>query len=122
MTEHRPFDFTNPTAYIYPKAAWDKLRMAGRDRQNVYLYGATGYGKTELLRRLFRRRKSFWFSAKDLTAGQLQNLPVPGPAGELNVVIDDLALAQADDVQQEILRLLDVPGVWLVMAGRCPPG
>lgn len=120
MTEHRPFDFTNPTAYIYPKAAWDKLRMAGRDRQNVYLYGATGYGKTELLRRLFRRRKSFWFSAKDLTAAQLQNLPVPCPEGELNVVIDDLALAQADDVQQEILRLLDVPGVWLVMAGRCP--
>ena len=120
MTEHRPFDFTNPTAYIYPKAAWDKLRMAGRDRQNVYLYGATGYGKTELLRRLFRRRKSFWFSAQELTAAQLQNLPAPGPEGELNVVIDDLALAQADDVQQEILHLLDVPGVWLVMAGRCP--
>lgn len=120
MTEHRPFDFTNPTAYIYPKAAWDKLRMAGKDRQNVYLYGATGYGKTELLRRLFRRRKSFWFSAQELTAAQLQNLPVPGPEGELNVVIDDLALARADDVQQEILRLLDAPGVWLVMAGRCP--
>lgn len=34
--------------YIHPKAAWDKLRMAGARRQNVYLYAATGYGKTEL--------------------------------------------------------------------------
>lgn len=32
--------------YIHPKAAWDKLRMAGARRQNVYLYAATGYGKT----------------------------------------------------------------------------
>ena len=30
--------------YIHPKAAWDKLRMAGARRQNVYLYAATGYG------------------------------------------------------------------------------
>ena len=31
--------------YIHPKAAWDKLRMAGARRQNVYLYAATGMAR-----------------------------------------------------------------------------
>ena len=48
--------------YIHPKAAWDKLRMAGARRQNVYLYAATGYGKTELLHRYLRRRRHIWLS------------------------------------------------------------
>lgn len=120
MTEHTPFDFTNPAAYIHPKAAWDKLRTSSKIQQNVYLYGATGYGKTELLHRFFRRRKHTWFSARDLSAAQLQSLPAPDPNKGMIVVIDDLALARADDVRQEILRLMETPGVWLVLAGRCP--
>ena len=46
--------------YIHPKAAWDKLRMAGARRQNVYLYAATGYGKTELTQ-VLRRAESYHF-------------------------------------------------------------
>ena len=72
--------------YIHPKAAWEKLRMAGKTRQNVYIYGATGYGKTELLRRYLRRRKHTWLNAGELTAQQLQELELP--RGVI-VVIDD---------------------------------
>ena len=46
-TEHTKRE--GDAVYIHPKAAWEKLRMAGKTRQNVYIYGATGYGKTELL-------------------------------------------------------------------------
>lgn len=63
--------------YIHPKAAWDKLRMAGARRQNVYLYAATGYGKTELLHRYLRRRRHIWLSGEGLTVETLQEI-APG--------------------------------------------
>ena len=74
--------------YIHPKAAWDKLRMAGARRQNVYLYAATGYGKTELLHRYLRRRRHIWLSGEGLTVETLQEIALPA---EATMVIDDLA-------------------------------
>ncbi len=106
----------NPV-YIHPKAAWEKLRAAGEKRQNVYLYGATGYGKTELMRRYLRRRKHIWLDGGELTAQQLRELE--RPRGVI-VVIDDLALVTDPEVQEEVQKLACDPHVWLVMAGRCP--
>lgn len=106
--------------YIHPKAAWDKLRMAGARRQNVYLYAATGYGKTELLHRYLRRRRHIWLSGKGLTVETLQEIALPA---EATMVIDDLARVLDPAVRREIVSMLDQPGLWLVLAGRCPlPG
>lgn len=106
--------------YIHPKAAWDKLRMAGARRQNVYLYAATGYGKTELLHRYLRRRRHIWLSGEGLTVETLQEIALPA---EATMVIDDLARVLDPAVRREIVSMLDQPGVWLVLAGRCPlPG
>lgn len=107
--------------YIHPKAAWDKLRMAGARRQNVYLYAATGYGKTELLHRYLRRRRHIWLSGEGLTVETLQEIALPA---EATMVIDDLA------------RVLDRPsgerscpcwisrgcGSFWRAAARCPAG
>ena len=119
MTEQtRPIDLTASAAYIHPKAAWEKLRAAGRARQDVYLYGATGYGKTELLRRYLRRRRHIWLSARGLTVQALQELE--WTEGDI-LVIDDLTYAREEDVRQAILHLVEqAPSLWLVMAGRCP--
>lgn len=105
--------------YIHPKAAWDKLRMAGARRQNVYLYAATGYGKTELLHRYLRRRRHIWLSGEGLTVETLQEIALPA---EATMVIDDLARVLDPAVRREIVSMLDQPGggVWLVLAGRCP--
>lgn len=103
--------------YIHPKAAWDKLRMAGARRQNVYLYAATGYGKTELLHRYLRRRRHIWLSGEGLTVETLQEIALPA---EATMVIDDLARVLDPAVRQEIVSMLDQPGLWLVLAGRCP--
>ena len=103
--------------YIHPKAAWDKLRMAGARRQNVYLYAATGYGKTELLHRYLRRRRHIWLSGEGLTVETLQEIALPA---EATVVIDDLARVLDPAVRREIVSMLDQPGLWLVLAGRCP--
>ena len=103
--------------YIHPKAAWDKLRMAGARRQNVYLYAATGYGKTELLHRYLRRRKHIWLSGEGLTVETLQEIALPA---EATMVIDDLARVLDPAVRREIVSMLNQPGLWLVLAGRCP--
>lgn len=103
--------------YIHPKAAWDKLRMAGARRQNVYLYAATGYGKTELLHRYLRRRRHIWLSGEGLTVETLQEIALPA---EATMVIDDLARVLDPAVRREIVSMLDQPGLWLVLAGRCP--
>lgn len=104
--------------YIHPKAAWDKLRMAGARRQNVYLYAATGYGKTELLHRYLRRRRHIWLSGEGLTVETL-HMEIALPA-EATMVIDDLARVLDPAVRREIVSMLDQPGLWLVLAGRCP--
>lgn len=103
--------------YIHPKAAWDKLRMAGARRQNVYLYAATGYGKMELLHRYLRRRRHIWLSGEGLTVETLQEIALPA---EATMVIDDLARVLDPAVRREIVSMLDQPGLWLVLAGRCP--
>lgn len=103
--------------YIHPKAAWDKLWMAGARRQNVYLYAATGYGKTELLHRYLRRRRHIWLSGEGLTVETLQEIALPA---EATMVIDDLARVLDPAVRREIVSMLDQPGLWLVLAGRCP--
>ena len=103
--------------YIHPKAAWDKLRMAGARRQNIYLYAATGYGKTELLHRYLRRRRHIWLSGEGLTVETLQEIALPA---EATMVIDDLARVLDPAVRREIVSMLDQPGLWLVLAGRCP--
>lgn len=36
--------------YIKPVEAFKKLEAAKLLKQNVYIYGATGYGKTELIK------------------------------------------------------------------------
>lgn len=64
MAEMEHYPNSQKDNYIHPKAAWDKLRMAGARRQNVYLYAATGYGKTELLHRYLRRRRHICSAAR----------------------------------------------------------
>ena len=97
------------------KAAWDKLRMAGARRQNVYLYAATGYGKTELLHRYLRRRRHIWLSGEGLTVETLQEIALPA---EATMVIDDLARVLDPAVRREIVSMLDQPGLWL-RGGDC---
>lgn len=117
MAEMEHYQNFQKDNYIHPKAAWDKLRMAGARRQNVYLYAATGYGKTELLHRYLRRRRHIWLSGEGLTVETLQEIALPA---EATMVIDDLARVLDPAVRREIVSMLDQPGLWLVLAGRCP--
>lgn len=54
--------------YIAPDAALKKLRAARSLRQTVYIYGATGYGKTELVRQYLKNRRYRYISCAEDTA------------------------------------------------------
>ena len=43
--------------YIKPVEAFKKLDAANLLKQNVYIYGATGYGKTEFVKQYFKKDK-----------------------------------------------------------------
>ena len=57
--------------YIAPDTALKKLRAARSLRQTVYLYGATGYGKTELIKQYLKNRRYQYLSCGEDIAGLL---------------------------------------------------
>ena len=58
-----------------------------------------------------------WLSGEGLTVETLQEIALPA---EATMVIDDLARVLDPAVRREIVSMLDQPGLWLVLAGRCP--
>lgn len=111
--------------YIVPKKARNKLRDARKIAQTVYIYGATGYGKTVLVKNFLKNMKYLYFNAGSVLAEEL-SLPVRSENAlkEENtertiVVIDDIHLAEPENIRNEILKLIQRRDIWLILIGRC---
>ncbi len=107
--------------YIVPGTAFRKLRAAKSLGQTVYIYGATGYGKTRLVKQYLADRRYVYFSCGEVGT----ELPVPaavreGKKGRLIVVADDVHLLKNADKQGELLSLAGRPDIWLILIGRSP--
>ncbi|NBI18967.1 hypothetical protein D1841_15690 [Neglecta sp. X4] len=100
-------------SYIAPKIALKKLKTARSLPQNVYLYGATGYGKTELVRQFLSGRKYAYLSCEELPWEDVS------PHDRI-VVIDDLHRLKSEERREEILALAEREDVWLVLISRSP--
>ena len=48
--------------YVAPVAALRKLKSAYNQQQNVYIYGVSGYGKTELVQQFMNNRKHKYYN------------------------------------------------------------
>ena len=107
--------------YIAPAAALKKLKTARSLPQTVYLYGATGYGKTELVRQYLSGRRYTYLSCEDLPweAGALSPAE-PGRQNQRVVVIDDLHRLKSEDLRREILALGEREDIWLILISRSP--
>ena len=92
--------------YIIPPAALQKLRTARTAAQTVYIYGATGFGKTELLRHYLNKRHYTYLSCAQLPWA---NWPLPKQQRRKPVVLDDLHLLHDKDLQRQILELCNRP-------------
>ena len=107
--------------YIAPASALKKLKKARNLSQTVYLYGATGYGKTELVRQYLSGRRYTYLSCEELPweAGALPRLE-PGRQTRRVVVIDDLHRLKSEKLRQEILALEEREDIWLILVSRSP--
>lgn len=108
--------------YVAP-AALKKLRAADRCCNTVYIYGATGYGKTELVRQYLGSRKYLYLTCENVSVWNLENLLKEKGTSEKNgqrsvVVIDDLHLLHDEFCQKEILELFGRENIWMILIGR----
>ena len=107
--------------YIAPASALKKLKEARNLSQTVYLYGATGYSKTELVRQYLSGRRYTYLSCEELPweAGALPRLE-PGRQTRRVVVIDDLHRLKSEELRREIIALEERADIWLILISRSP--
>ena len=110
--------------YIAPEAAQKKLRAAKALGQTVYLYGATGYGKTELVRQYLSKRRYRYISCGEDAQGLLEAAQEEGKGKEAEtravVVVDDLHLLKNMEGQRAVLSLVKRKDIWLILICRSP--
>ena len=107
--------------YVAPAKALQKLRTARSISQTVYLYGATGYGKTERVRQYLSNRRYTYLSCEEQPWGD-GALPSeePGRQNRRVVVIDDLHRLKSEELRQEITALEQREDIWLILISRSP--
>lgn len=106
--------------YIAPVKALKILKAARSLRQTVYICGATGYGKTELVMQYLLHRNYTYISCADYET--LALLPKRDDWNENDTpsvwVIDDLHLLRREDKKQDILSLVRRDDVWTILISR----
>lgn len=107
--------------YIPPANALKKLKNARSLPQTVYLYGATGYGKTELVRQYLSGRKYTYLSCEELPWEDGALSPEkPGKQNYRVVVIDDLHRLKNKELRQAVIALAQRDDIWLILISRSP--
>ena len=105
-------------SYIAPASALRKLKAAHSLPQTVYLYGATGYGKTELVRQYLSGHRYIWLSCEKLP-WKMETAP-SGKQTRKVVVIDDLHRPKSEELRKEIIALARRSDLWLILISRSP--
>lgn len=100
--------------YIKPAQAFKKLDAAKLLRQSVYIYGATGYGKTKLIHQYFRNQKYIFIPCQQNSC-DLSLIPEDWTD---TVVIDNVNAVDDEEVRNAIVSLFGRKQIWLIFAGR----
>lgn len=99
-------------------AALQKLRTARSAPCAAYVYGATGYGKTALVRHYLAKRRYAYISCADDWELEAIPKPKPHPKNRGVVVVDDLHLLRREEQRQAVLNLFRREDLWLVLISR----
>ena len=102
----------------FAKEAVRKLRNAAAHNNSVYLYGATGYGKTSIVASVFDPACALWIDCDDGT----DNIPeqLQGCCSTRYTVFDNLHRLEDAALQKEIVQLAGKDGCPMVLIGRAP--
>ncbi|RKI76751.1 hypothetical protein D7V90_20420 [bacterium 1xD42-87] len=118
--------------YIAPEAALKKLRVAKGLGQAVYIYGATGYGKTELVRQYLSGRRYHYISCAEDAAGLMETAETAQEAASHSsgkekeaqprtvMVVDDMHLLKNAEGRKAVLSLAGRQDIWLILICRSP--
>lgn len=107
--------------YVRPKKANELMKAAQSIKRTVYIYGATGYGKTAFVADFLAHKKSEYYTMSDaaLLGAAEENAGQPR-----TVVVDDLHLLSVADERERqyaiLERLAGDPNVWLILISRAP--
>ena len=104
------------SVYIKPTAAFKKLDAAKLLNQNVYIYGATGFGKTELIRQYFKR-DSYVYIYCSRNSCDLSVIPQESKH-KITVVIDNVNSIENSDIRNAIKELCGRKKFWVIILGR----
>jgi LuxR family maltose regulon positive regulatory protein len=120
--------------YYRPQTAYRQLQSARGTRQTVYIYGATGSGKTSLAADYLIRKRHIFYSGGETDAGELEHFlrVKEKTAGKKEstvtiVVLDDLQFVEGEEQRQAYAGLIDEMSarkdIWLILISRAPiPG
>lgn len=106
--------------YIAPAEAHRKLQLARRMEQNVYMYGATGYGKTTLIKQYldFRTYEYIDCSVHEWEETLEQYIEKLVDDKQSCIVIDNAHLINSIEQKHIITRLLDRSELWVIIISR----
>ena len=100
--------------YIKPVQAFKKLDVAKLLRQGVYIYSATGFGKTELIHQYFTNQKCIYIPCEH----NFCDLSVIPEEYTGTVIIEDVDVIEDEELRNEIAELCKRKKLWLIITGR----
>ena len=105
--------------YIIPHRALKKLRACKSIGNVAYIFGATGFGKTELVREYLKNKQYMYISCADSLWNytELVNSIGSGKTQSI-VVIDDLYLLLNEEKRRDVIELTKRDDIWLVLISR----
>lgn len=100
----------------FSEKALQKLRAAADSGASVYIYGATGFGKTSTVEQVFPHGQSVWIDCDDNEARVLEALALPN--ADRRFVLDNLQYVESTALQKRLVQMVGSEGYQLILIGR----
>ena len=117
--------------YVRPQAAWEQMKSARNTRQTVYIYGATGTGKTSFVAGFLAGKRYCYIDLAKSGIAELARMvqektdaAVEKASTQTVFVIDDLHVLETQEDRnacgEMIEELSGRKDVWLILISRAP--
>lgn len=102
------------TKYVSPSIAYKQLENSYKVGVAVYIYGATGYGKTSIVRDFLDGKDVLWFSAKE----REWDISEKNMSDAECIIFDDVQFISSDAQKEQMVKCIKNNDAWVVIIGR----
>lgn len=117
--------------YVRPQAAWEQMKSARNTRQTVYIYGATGTGKTSFVAGFLAGKRYCYIDLAKSGIAEMARMvqektdaAVEKASTQTVFVIDDLHVLETQEDRNACGELIEElsgrKDVWLILISRAP--